>query len=203
MIKRETRTTFAAFALPVVLLLAQGGSCGGGTTAGGDNGGARANRPAGAASNKTDSNGGGATPPLNAPADGNAAGGPNSNAGGRTKGAAMNDGQKKAIGAGTWGGAGVRLDVKEGSAEVEFDCAHGALGEIAPAENGEFSVSGVFVRERGGPVRAGEEPEKIPARYSGKISGETMTLRVSIQGVADELTYTLTRGKAGPLRKCL
>jgi hypothetical protein len=88
-------------------------------------------------------------------------------------------------------------------AEVEFDCAHGKLGRLALDAGGGFDVAGTFTRERGGPVRSDEEAEELPARYSGKVEGEKMTLRVVAEGVGETLNFTLTRGNAGRLRKCL
>ena len=52
------------------------------------------------------------------------------------------------IPAGTWGGNHIRLDVGKSSAEVEFDCAHGAISEaIVPDGAGRFDVRGTFTRE--------------------------------------------------------
>ncbi|HWS52859.1 MAG TPA: hypothetical protein VN228_01920 [Pyrinomonadaceae bacterium] len=104
---------------------------------------------------------------------------------------------------GAWGGTGARLEVGEAGAEVEFDCAHGTLESPAPDAAGGFDARGTFTRERGGPVREGAGEERLPARYSGKVEGDTMTLRVEAEGVAEALTFTLTRGSAGRLRKCL
>lgn len=212
---RTGRTTFAAFALPLLLLYAQGGSCGGNQAAnGGDGGRTNAGRAANTsnasnasgASNTSNANAA-ATPTSNVGGVGRNAGpgvsAAEENANGRTGGANMNgEGRQEEAADVTWGGVGVRLTLKGGESQIEFDCAHGSLGEIAPGAGGEFSVGGVLVRESGGPVRSDHVPQSTPARYSGKISGETMTLRVSAEGVGD-LDFTLTRGRPGRLRKCL
>jgi hypothetical protein len=178
---RHGQTRLAACALPLLLALAaQGGSCG-------DGGAARGRRDANSATNAKAANAG-----------------TNAGAGGRGGEAGMNQGGKSdGAAAGTWGGTGVRLEVGAGGAEVEFDCAHGTLGRLALDAGGGFDVAGTFTRERGGPVRSDEEPEKLPARYSGKVEGDRMTLRVAAEGIEETLTYTLTRGNAGRLRKCL
>gem|GEM_PF-2594524 len=213
--RRTARTTFAASVLPLLLLLAaQGGSCGGGR-AGGDNlnraGAARRPTPApgaaaaGATPSPAGSNAGG----VSTAAEGGGAGGGtvNGNSGGNTGGnsdggATMGEAQKRHVADGTWGGTGVRLEVKGGSAEVEFDCARGRVGEFSLDAEGRFSAPGTLVKERGGPARVGEEPESAPATYAGRVTGETMTLRVSVKG-NDDLDYTLRRGSGGLLRKCL
>ena len=105
---------------------------------------------------------------------------------------------------GSWGGEHVRLEVSDSGAEIEFDCAHGSMGKISPDRDGGFDVSGLFVRERGGPARIGSEPKGQPARYHGKVAGETMTLYVTLtDSKTDAGTFTLTRGKAAQLKKCL
>jgi hypothetical protein len=50
-----------------------------------------------------------------------------------------------------------------------------------------------------------EEPTGKPARYRGKIVGQTMTLRVTLSDDDDSEvgTFTLTHGKAAQLTKCL
>lgn len=173
-------TRLAACALPLLLALAaQGGACRGGGAAG--------RRDANAANAKAANvNAGDAGP------------------GGRAGAPGVSQGRESGgVAAGAWGGAGVRLEVGAAGAEVEFDCAHGTLGRLALDAGGGFDVAGTFTRERGGPARSGEEPEKLPARYSGKVEGEKMSLRVVAEGLDETLDFTLTRGDAGSLRKCL
>ncbi|MBC7933677.1 MAG: hypothetical protein H7Z38_24210 [Rubrivivax sp.] len=105
---------------------------------------------------------------------------------------------------GMWGGNHVRLEVQEGEARIEFDCAHGTLGNIAPDSAGNFDVAGTFVAERGGPVRVGETGDGRPARFRGSVSDKTLTLKVTLTDTGDEVgTFTLTHGKSVRLTKCL
>ena len=105
---------------------------------------------------------------------------------------------------GMWGGNHVRLDVSDAEARIEFDCAHGTLGRIEPDANGNFDVTGTYVAERGGPVRADETPAGRPARYHGKVNDKTLTLTVALTDTGDEVgTFTLTHGKGTRLTKCL
>ena len=106
---------------------------------------------------------------------------------------------------GTWGGAHVQMDVDRDGARLEFDCAHGATdGPLALGNDGRFDLAGYFVVERGGPVRAGQQEKRVPARYSGRVEGETMTLDVTLTEGGEHIgTFTLTLGRAGRLTKCL
>lgn len=202
---RQRHTTLGACALPLLLALAaQGGSC----RDGGAGDGPRAGSAAASNASKARAANAGAGAGQRAAKNANAA---NVN----TAGAAADAdhrGSEAGMGQGgdsggaapvAWGGTGVRLEVGAGGGKVEFDCAHGTLGKVAPDAEGGFDVGGTFVRERGGPVRSDEQPEKLPARYRGKIEGESMTLRVSVEGLGETLTYTLTRGRTARLRKCL
>ena len=105
----------------------------------------------------------------------------------------------------TWGGPHVQMDVDGDGARLEFDCAHGATdGPLATGDDGRFDLEGYFVVERGGPVRAGHQEKRLPARYSGRVEGKTMTLDVTLTETSDHIgTFTLTRGHAGRLTKCL
>ncbi|HWS99183.1 MAG TPA: hypothetical protein VN256_02850 [Pyrinomonadaceae bacterium] len=106
---------------------------------------------------------------------------------------------------GTWGGPHVQMDVGADGARLEFDCAHGATdGPLAPGDDGRFDLAGYFVVERGGPVRAGRKEKRLPARYSGRVEGQTMTLDVTLTEGGEHVgTFTLTRGRAGRLTRCL
>jgi hypothetical protein len=103
-----------------------------------------------------------------------------------------------------WGGQHISLEVTDRGAEINYDCAHGSITEtIVPNGEGKFVAKGVHVRERPGPIREGEDDSQ-PAKYSGSIEGDTMTLTVTLSGSEEAVgTFTLTRGKAGRVRKCL
>ena len=105
----------------------------------------------------------------------------------------------------SWGGEHVRADVEAERVSFEFDCAHGAAGgPLALGTDGRFDLEGFFVAERGGPVRAGQKEKRQPARYSGRVEGETMTLSVTLTESGDSVgTFTLTRGRPARLTKCL
>jgi len=106
------------------------------------------------------------------------------------------------IARGVWGGEHIKIEVGEKSAAIEYDCANGEIeGPLVVDADGKFKLHGVHRREHGGPVRADEKPNEIPATYTGSIKGDTMTLTLKVEG-ADEETFTLEKGKPGELFKC-
>ena len=106
------------------------------------------------------------------------------------------------IATGVWGGEHIRINVGAKSASVEYDCATGVIdGPLVVGSNGEFKLRGIHKMERGGPVRADEEPKQHPATFTGSIKGNTMTLTVKFADF-DAETFTLEKGKPGELFKC-
>ena len=103
---------------------------------------------------------------------------------------------------GAWGGPHINLEVGERSAKIEYDCASGVIeGPLVVDSEGRFNLRGTHAMQRGGPVREDEEPRRVPARYTGAIKGDTMTLTLKLSD-SDEETFTLAKGKRGELVKC-
>jgi hypothetical protein len=103
---------------------------------------------------------------------------------------------------GVWGGEHINIDVAEKSASIEYDCAHGLIqGPLVVDANGRFNLRGTHTPERGGPIRADEQPQSQPADYVGSISGNKMTLTLKLKGAEDEV-FTLYKDKQGELFKC-
>src|SRR4051812_17089874 len=103
---------------------------------------------------------------------------------------------------GVWGGEHIRLEITEGGATLDFDCAHGSVeGKILVDSAGRFSVAGTFYREHGGPVREGEGSNGQPVRFNGRVGGSLMKFMVARPGTRVE-TYMLTRDNDGRVFKC-
>jgi hypothetical protein len=104
---------------------------------------------------------------------------------------------------GPWGGAHAGLTLTETGGAISYDCAHGGLNApVVPDAAGSFAVAGVHVREHGGPIRVGEVPDSLPARYVGRVSRDRMTLRVLVG--ADTLgPFELRLGATPQLVRCL
>ncbi len=103
-----------------------------------------------------------------------------------------------------WGGEHIRLQVTEGGADIEYDCAQGTMAQPPVADaGGRFDIKGTHRVEHPGPIRRDEESNGRPARYTGKISGDTMTLTVTLTDKSETFgTFTLKRGSEGKVFKC-
>ena len=105
---------------------------------------------------------------------------------------------------GTWGGDHAALTITATGSSIEFDCAHGTMPAPLTLNRDTFDVAGEYVQEHGGPIRSDDNAPRQPARYSGTVSGRTMTLRVRLTETAQDLgAFTLTLGSAGRVFKCL
>ena len=104
---------------------------------------------------------------------------------------------------GSWGGNHVGMDITTEGARLDFDCAHGVIGEpIRPDAEGRFEVEGSYTLEGPGPARK-DEARRYPARYWGQVRGETITLKVQPNGYDANLpTLELSRGRPPNVRKC-
>lgn len=107
--------------------------------------------------------------------------------------------------AGVWGGDHVTLTIADGGSHLEFDCAHGNIpGPLIPDSQRQFVVPGIFVRERGGPIREGDPLDAYPATYAGTVTARSMQLTVRLTQTSDLIgTFTLAKGVAGRVVKCL
>ena len=104
---------------------------------------------------------------------------------------------------GQWGGPHVGLMLTGSGGTIAYDCAHGALNAaVVPDDGGHFDVSGVHIREHGGPVRIGESADSVPARYTGQVNRDRMNFRVFAG--ADTLgPFDVQRGATPQLVRCL
>ena len=103
----------------------------------------------------------------------------------------------------TWGGEHVRLVLKSGGADLEFDCAHGEITvPLKPDAQGHFDLQGTFQRE-GGPIRVDGPTKGRPVRYVGQMKNDSMTFQIHLTDPDQTTeTFTLSRGSEGRLRKC-
>jgi len=110
-----------------------------------------------------------------------------------------------ALATGVWGGDHVTMTVASGSAQFDFDCAHGSVDTTIVVDGrGQFAATGVFVREHGGPIREGETPDAHPATYTGTVETNTLTLTVRLIDTKETIgSFTLAAGSRGRVVKCL
>jgi hypothetical protein len=106
---------------------------------------------------------------------------------------------------GTWGGEHIELVLDATRGALEFDCAHGTTRAPIPvAADGTFNVTGIFVREHGGPIRDGEPADQHPAVFSGTTDGKRMTLTVVLSDDSQQIgNFQLALGGRPTVVKCL
>jgi hypothetical protein len=111
----------------------------------------------------------------------------------------------RTISLGAWGGDHVGLVLTATGGTLEYDCAHGTIDEPFVTDSaGRFQLMGTHTREHGGPIGRDEKADKHPARYTGGVDGDTMTLTVTLTDSNEVLgTFTLTRGRIARVFKCL
>jgi hypothetical protein len=101
---------------------------------------------------------------------------------------------------GTWGGDNAGLIVSDTDVHVHIGCTLGdAVGPIHPDANGRFEATGTYNVDAY-PVSRGIIH---PAQFTGRISGLTMTLTVSLTDTARVLgPVNLTYGKEPKMGPC-
>jgi predicted SnoaL-like aldol condensation-catalyzing enzyme len=107
---------------------------------------------------------------------------------------------------GEWGGDRIAIVTHDTGATIQYDCAHGSIDEpiVVNNDTGRFDVRGTHVYEHGGPIRQDEPPNDHPARYTGVISGNVMTMTVTTTDENKTIgTYTAYLGKQSRIHKCL
>lgn len=103
---------------------------------------------------------------------------------------------------GQWGGPHIGLTLDPSGGRIEYDCAAGTVGPVMPGPGGSFTAQGTHTPGFGGPEIQGQVRPSYPARFSGTVRGDTMTLRAASNGV--ELgPFTLRRGAKPGLLRCL
>lgn len=97
------------------------------------------------------------------------------------------------------------MDVDANGAQLDFDCAHATINQPLKLDaNGNFDAAGLYVRERGGPVRSDDDQSGQPARFKGRLAGNSLTLTIALEGAAESIgPFTLEFGKYARVFKCM
>jgi hypothetical protein len=105
---------------------------------------------------------------------------------------------------GMWGSEHIALSLDKNGASLEYDCAHGTIGESMKLDTkGRFDVTGRHIREHGGPIVRGEKSDNHPAHYTGQVNGEKMVITITLTDTHETVgTYTVVYGQQPKLFKC-
>lgn len=117
----------------------------------------------------------------------------------------MNHTQRTIVSPGDWGGIGIRLVVGSKTTAIEYDCGHGEITDVLKVDkHGNFDAKGSHTRQMPGPTRQDRPDKPEPARYSGRIIGNHMTLKVTVTDKKFQIgDFQLELGKKVRLHKCL
>jgi len=111
----------------------------------------------------------------------------------------------KALPNGVWGGEHIRMDVNDGGADIEFDCARGSISQrLVLDARGRFKLQGTYKVETPAPAAAdgGSSGSGVTVTYTGILNGSSLRLEVSIEGQDTPRIFDLSQGDQGHLAKC-
>ena len=113
--------------------------------------------------------------------------------------------ESAAIPEGIWGGDGARLVVADGYGLLDIPCAEArSESPMRLDENRQFDIAATLQRITGVPPRA-ESPSEVPTetvRLQGKVSGDTVLIRVVFADGQTSESVALTRGREGSVPQC-
>ncbi len=101
--------------------------------------------------------------------------------------------------AGAWGGEQVSLEAGQNGASFAQYCATGRIDQpVVLDASGRFDVPGTYSRNRGGPINLAE-----PARFVGLITGNRLTLTVTVLNTNEQIgPFTLELGRPTKIPGC-
>lgn len=105
---------------------------------------------------------------------------------------------------GTWGDDNIRSTMMVESERIVFDftCSTAEIpNTFTIKENGTFEAKGTFTRLSGAvPIDFVLKP--VPATFTGKLSGNKLSLKISTEGQADETVGVYEFGKEVLVYRC-
>ncbi|MFN0140015.1 MAG: hypothetical protein ACKVQW_07995 [Pyrinomonadaceae bacterium] len=109
-----------------------------------------------------------------------------------------------AVPLGIWGGDDITMNIQAGGVTIEYSCANGQIEQALRIDgSGNFAADGFYNQEQPGPIRIETNQLRQPARYEGRISEDTMTLKTTLTESGKVVgEFKLVRGKTSRLPRC-
>lgn len=104
---------------------------------------------------------------------------------------------------GDWGGDHIGLHLTGDGGTIDYDCASGTIAAIVPTAGGTFAATGTHTPGQGGPVREGEVMPTYGASFSGRVSGDRMSLQALTSNGVALGPFELRRGAEAGIFRCL
>ncbi|MBC7901245.1 MAG: hypothetical protein H7070_14460 [Saprospiraceae bacterium] len=104
-----------------------------------------------------------------------------------------------------WGSRDAGLVIEKDSVKIEYACASGEINlPLAVSADGSFKAEGTHTRLSPGPILIDSPPKARPAGYEGKITGKSMTLKVTLTETKEVIAeLTLERDIQARITRCL
>ena len=105
---------------------------------------------------------------------------------------------------GTYGGDRVNATFGASGARLDFDCAVAEIdGAVLPGSDGRFVARGRYLADHPGPIAGDTAARAVAAVFEGRLAGDTLQLKILLQGKPDMKVLTLVRGRRVKLVRCL
>lgn len=104
---------------------------------------------------------------------------------------------------GNWAGDGFALRTTTKGYVVQGRCAAGKIpAPVYPDASGGFQADGYFNRYSSGYRLSDIAPRDTPARFTGAVKGDSLSLGMAVAGKAGEERFVLKRGAKIAFPKC-
>jgi hypothetical protein len=94
---------------------------------------------------------------------------------------------------GSWGATGAIMTISDGQGDIEFGCGRASIDAFTFSNPTTFTATGTHTAGTGVQPPPGHEPTPQPATFTGHVSGNKLTLTMTVGGNTSTLTFTKDR----------
>jgi hypothetical protein len=102
---------------------------------------------------------------------------------------------------GEWGADGAILTFEQGHGQIELGCASASIDAVVQTGAATFTGTGTRTSGSGVEPPSGQGPKPEDATFQGTLSGDVLTLDMTVNG--ETTTNTFTKGRQIDLIRCL